>query len=169
MSWSIPLSQSQRWKTPVNISHSSSGSSPDSIKDREASSSNDEPWSWVPDIVDNFGSPEAFLRGGSGLAKDEQPWKLSSIILHSIRVHSGGMRAAAVMEDENTVFTAGGSGSDSVVRQWKLATSECCMEYGGHQEVILASIGCILAMKALCVLSALCERANALTSKLFFA
>lgn len=109
-------------------------------------------------MVDSFGSPEAFSRGGSGLAKDEQPWKLSSIILHSIRVHSGGMRAAAVMEDENTVFTAGGSGSDSVVRQWKLATSECCMEYGGHQEVVQTSFACMLLIRALCVSPAFCER-----------
>lgn len=113
-------------------------------------------------MVDSFGSPEAFSRGGSGLAKDEQPWKLSSIILHSIRVHSGGMRAAAVMEDENTVFTAGGSGSDSVVRQWKLATSECCMEYGGHQEVVQASFACMLLIRALCVYRLPFVRENAL-------
>jgi hypothetical protein len=85
------------------------------------------------------------------MAKDEQPWKLSAVILHSLRVHSGTMRAAAAMEDENTVFTAGGSGSNSVVRQWKLATSECCMEYGGHQEVVRASIAYVFVIAALCV------------------
>ncbi|KAG0618615.1 hypothetical protein M758_4G078200 [Ceratodon purpureus] len=135
--WSIPQSQSQQGKTPVNIRHPSLESTPDWTKDQESSPSNDEPWSWAPAIVDNFGSLEASSRGGLGMAKDEQPWKLSAVILHSVRVHSGGMRASAAMEDENTVFTAGGSGSESVVRQWNLSTSECCMEYDGHQEAVI--------------------------------
>lgn len=148
--WSIPQSQAQRWKRSRKIVHSQSDFNSDSLQsgDIETSSNEEEPWFWVPGKAENLGSLESFTRGGLGLAKDEQPWELNAVILHSFRVHSGAMRTIAVMEDENTVFTGGGGGSrgGSVVRQWKLGTSECCMEYSGHQEVSSTSSKHVFAL-----------------------
>lgn len=139
--WSIPQSQSQKWNKSSKSGRLSLDSTPEHSRISNAEATvrdDDEAWYWVPGKGENMGTSESFARsgGGLGLAKDEQPWELNSVILHSWQVHSGVVRATAVAEDENMVLTAGGGPKGgSVVRQWKLATSECSMEYSGHQEV----------------------------------
>ena len=83
-------------------------------------------WSFV--LIDHLHAP--------GIGKDERPWRLKAAIAHSWHAHPGSIKAVAVGDGERTVFTAGfGAKMKGLVKQWKLSTTQCVMDYTGHEEV----------------------------------
>ncbi|BBN00900.1 WD repeat-containing protein 81 [Marchantia polymorpha subsp. ruderalis] len=138
--WSIPQSQASKWsKSPgSNRRLGEAGLDKPKVVSESNSGEDDSAWAWVVS-KDSLVGFESFARIGIGLglAHDESSWNLTSTIIHSWKAHTGLVRSTIVAEDENSVYTAGGGPrGGSVVRQWRLSTSECVTEYAGHEEAV---------------------------------
>ncbi|CAM6117206.1 unnamed protein product [Calypogeia fissa] len=137
--WSTPLSQSGKWnKSPASKrTPEVSNEKLRSVTEFDIGQDEGSSWSWFAS-KGALWDAEGFGRiGAVGLTKDDHSWGLNTTILDSWRAHNGLIRSTILAEDENTIFTAGGGPrGGSVVREWKLSTQECVMEYSGHEEAV---------------------------------
>ncbi|KAJ7561165.1 hypothetical protein O6H91_03G016900 [Diphasiastrum complanatum] len=136
--WSIPQSLAQKWSKVSNC-HNQSEEATERRHASEMSVVNNGAWSWVPVVNDNWGTTEAFTRIGAtmGIGKDDPPWKLNAVMMHSWKAQNGSLKAATVDDSECEIYTAGGgSRNRSTVRRWKLSSVECNFEYMGHEEPV---------------------------------
>lgn len=133
--WSIPQPSSIKSK----LSTGEEGSKQFKVGSEAGLRDNYGPWMWVPSSGEGWEGAEYLTRPGLGfgIGKDERPWRLKAAIAHSWHAHPGSIKAVAVGDGERTVFTAGfGAKMKGLVKQWKLSTTQCVMDYTGHEEAV---------------------------------